>query len=135
NCCQLMMALWLACLTTRLFALGVVILACPATTCPPLGLARANMGVKAPNPRPTWALLFSSVFTPALRGWLFRLVRYDMVCSFKRSHQKRFETGKRRRPLGSGRRWNQFYGDGRRGTGTRARARNSPRRQSAIPCV
>src|ERR1051325_1556794 len=88
NCCQLMMALWLAWWITRLFAFWAVILACPATTCPPLGFASASIGVKAPIPSPTWAPRFSSVFTLAFRGWLER-VRYDMVCSFRKTGQQK----------------------------------------------
>src|ERR1041385_5854218 len=86
NCCQLMMALCVAWWITRLFAFWAVILACPATTCPPLGFAKASTGVKAPIPNPTWAPRFNSVFTLWCRGWLDRL-RYDMVCSLK-NHAK-----------------------------------------------
>src|SRR5579862_2063686 len=58
NCCQLMMALWLVCLTTRPLAPGLVMVACPAVTLPPLGLAKASIGAMAPRPTPRWAPRF-----------------------------------------------------------------------------
>src|ERR1700733_6496291 len=47
NCCQLMEARWEFWLTTTPLLPAVPMVAEPATTCPPLGLARASTGVKA----------------------------------------------------------------------------------------
>jgi len=60
NCCQSMTALWEFCFTTVVLPVEFLIVALPATTCPPLGLASASTGVKAPNPRPIWPLRFSN---------------------------------------------------------------------------
>src|SRR5579859_346812 len=50
NCCQLMAAFWLVWLMTVALAFGVLMVAEPPTTCPPVGLASAIRGDNAPRP-------------------------------------------------------------------------------------
>src|SRR6201998_2300772 len=80
NCCQSMMAAELVSFTTVLLALRLVMVAEPAITCPPVGLARANTGVKAPRPRPRCTPRFRSDFMVALSSVVDSLA-CDMACT------------------------------------------------------
>src|SRR5579859_6232640 len=88
NCCQLMAAFWLVCLTRVPLAPGVLMLAWPPTTCPPVGFARAMMGDRAPRPTAVRRsrgrrrrMSVRASFTEASKGRWAGL-RYVMALSF-----------------------------------------------------